>query len=390
MSGKIVIFLVALLICAVAGADEVQLRSDHPQTYTVQKGDTLWDISGRFLTHPWQWPEIWHDNPQIADPHWIYPGDVLTLEYVDGKPRLRRVVDRNVKLSPSIRESSHAEAIHAIPLDAIQQFLTRPRVVSEADLDSAAYIVGSQDEHLAFGSGFRVYVRNLGEPDTAKFSVFRKGGEYRDPDTKALLGYEAEHVADALVEKFGDPATVQIVSSSKEVVKGDRLLAQTEDEYPEFIPHAPAGPIDAKIISAMGGISQVAQHQVVVLNRGTKDGLEPGHVLAIFQRGKLVKDPIGSDVAYQKQEAERERLERESPTGPGRMWESIINDVRGVDRMARDFVGTPIKGSKPVSVSLPEERAGELMVFRAFDNVSYGLVMNIQRPVYVLDSVRNP
>lgn len=389
MSGKIAIFLVALLICAVAGADEVQLRSDHPQTYTVQKGDTLWDISGRFLTHPWQWPEIWHDNPQIADPHWIYPGDVLTLDYVDGKPRLR-VVDRNVKLSPSIREATHAEVIHAIPLDAIHQFLTRPRVLSEAELDHAAYIVGSQDEHLAFGSGFRVYVRNLGEPNTAKFSVFRKGGEYRDPDTKVLLGYEAEHVGDALVEKFGDPATVKVVSSSKEVVKGDRLLAQTEDQYPEFIPHAPAGPIDAKIISAMGGISQVAQHQVVVLNRGTKDGLEPGHVLAIFQRGKVVKDPIGSDVAYARQEAERGRLERESPTGPGRLWHSIVNDVRGVDRGLRDFVGTPIKGSNPVAVRLPEERAGELMVFRTFDNVSYGLVMNIQRPVYVLDSVRNP
>ena len=389
MSRKIFIFLVALLICAVAGADEVQLRSDHPQTYTVQKGDTLWDISGRFLTHPWQWPEIWHTNPQIADPHWIYPGDVLTLEYVDGKPQLR-VVDHNVRLSPSIRESSHVEAIHAIPLDAIHQFLTRPRVVSESDLDNAAYIVGSQDNHLAFGSGFRVYVRNLGEPSTAKFSVFRKGGVYRDPDTNAVLGYEAEHVADALVEKFGDPATVQVVRSSKEVIKGDRLLAQTEEEYPDFIPHAPGTAIDAKIISAMGGISQIAQHQVVVLNRGSNDGLEPGHVLAIFQRGEVVKDPIGSDVAYQQREAERLRLEHESPTGPGRLWASVVNDLRGVDRTLRDFVGTPIKGSNPVSVRLPEERAGELMVFRSFENVSYGLVMNIQRPVYVLDSVRNP
>ena len=389
MSRKIVIFLVALLICAVAGADEVQLRSDHPQTYTVQKGDTLWDISGRFLTHPWQWPEIWHVNPQIADPHWIYPGDVLTFEYVDGKPRLR-VVDRNVKLSPSVRESSHTEAIHAVPLDAIHQFLTRPRVVSESDLDNAAYIVGSQDDHLAFGSGFRVYVRNLGEPATAKFSVFRKGGVYRDPDTNVVLGYEAEHVADALVEKFGDPATVQVTDSSKEVVKGDRLLPQAEEEYPDFIPHAPGTAIDAKIISAMGGISQIAQHQVVVVNRGSKDGLEPGHVLAIFQRGKLVRDPIGSDVAYQQQETERQRLERESPTGPGRLWASIINDLRGIDRTLRDFVSTPIKGSNPVVVRLPEERAGELMIFRSFENVSYGLVMNIQRPVYVLDAARNP
>ncbi len=389
MSGKFSVFLAALLVCAVAAADEVQLRADRPATYTVVKGDTLWDISGRFLTHPWQWPSIWHANPQIADPHWIYPGDVLTLVYVDGKPQLK-VVDRNIKLSPSIRESGHAEVIHAIPLDAVHPFLTRPRVVSEAELDSAAYIVGSQDEHLTFGSGFRVYVRNLGEPDTAKFSVFRKGGVYRDPDTNAVLGYEAEHVADAMVEKFGDPATVQLINANKEVMKGDRLLPQTEDTMQEFVPHAPAAPVDAKIISAMGGISQISQHQVVVLSRGLKDGLEPGHVLAIYQRGKLVSDPVGSDVAYQREEEERQRRERESPTGPGRMFESVINDVRAVDRTLRDFVGTPVKGSSAVTVRMPEERSGELMVFRAFDNISYGLVMNLQRPVYVLDSVRNP
>lgn len=389
MSGKFSVFLAALLVCAVAAADEVQLRADRPATYTVVKGDTLWDISGRFLTHPWQWPSIWHANPQIADPHWIYPGDVLTLVYVDGKPQLK-VVDRNIKLSPSIRSVAHAEHVHAIPLDAVSPFLSRPRVVSEAELDAAAYVVGSQDEHLAYGAGFRVYVRNLGAPNTAKFSIYRRGGLYRDPDTNTILGYEAEHVADALVEKFGDPATVQIVNSSKEVMNGDRLLPQTEDTMQEFYPHAPAAPVDAKIISAMGGIAQISQHQVVVLNRGLKDGLEPGHVLAIFQRGKVVRDAVGGDVAYQNAEAERHRLEREAPTGPKRLWASVVNDLREIDRDARDFVGTPVKGSNAVTLQLPEERAGELMVFRAFDGVSYGLVMRLERPVYVLDSVRNP
>ena len=389
MSRKISIFLGALLICAVVAADEVQLRSDHPQTYTVQKGDTLWDIAGRFLTKPWQWPDIWHVNPQIQNPNLIYPGDVIALEYIDGKPGLK-VTDRNITLSPSIQETAHVDAIHAIPLNAIQPFLSRPRVVTENQIEGSAYIVGSLDDHLTFGAGARVYVRNLGQPSTNKYSIFRKGGVYRDPETHAILGYEADHVGDAIIEKLGDPATVQITRSNKEVVNGDRLLPQEFDELPEFVPHAPPTEIAGKIISSMGGISQISQHQVVVLNRGAKDGLQPGHVLAIFQQGKIAKDVIGSDIADRNADAGYERAARVGPSGTGRLIQSVINDVRGLDRSFRDFVGTPRKGSSAVLVRMPEERAGELIVFRAFDNISYGLVVNIQRPVYVLDSVRNP
>ena len=389
MSRKILIFLGALLICAVAGADEVQLRADHPQTYTVQKGDTLWDISGRFLTQPWQWPQIWESNPQIANPDLIYPGDVLVLDFKDGKARLR-VADRNVKLSPSVRETRHADIIHAIPLDAVQQFLSRPRVVTEDELDRAGYIVGSQDEHLTFGAGHRVYVRNLGQPTTNKFSIFRKGGDYVDPGTHAVLGYEAEHIGDAIVEKFGDPATVRIVSSVKEAFKGDRLLPQQSDQFSEFIPHAPSAPVDGKIISVIEGFSQIGQHQVVVVNKGVVDGLEAGHVLAIYQEGEVIADVIGSDVADRARLDANLRAERENPSPVGRMAQSIANDINAIDRIARDFVGTPIEGSNAVHVQLPEERAGELMVFRTFDQVSYGLVMNVQRPIYVLDNVRNP
>lgn len=389
MSRKIIIFLGALLIASWVGADEVQLRPDHPGTYTVQKGDTLWDIAGRFLTQPWQWPQIWEVNPQIANPHLIYPGDVLALNYKDGRPLLS-VANRNIKLSPSIRESRHEDAIRALPLDAIQQFLSRPRVVSESEIHQAAYIVGSKDEHLAFGSGHRVYVRGLGQPTTNKFSIFRPGGPYLDPDTQEILGYAAEHVGDAILERVGDPATVYIVNASKEVMKGDRLLPQADDEYPEFIPHAPGNPVNGKIISVIDGLSQIAQHQVVVLNRGGTDGLEPGHVLAIYQDGEVIEDRIASDVADREAQAAHLRAETDNPSAAGRVWEGIVNDVRYADRVLRDFVGTPIEGGHTVKIKLPEERAGELMVFRTFDKVSYGLVMNIQGPVQVFDNIRNP
>ena len=389
MSRKISIFLGALLICAVAAADEVQLRGDHPQTYTVQKGDTLWDIAGRFLTKPWQWPDIWHANPQIQNPNLIYPGDVIALEYTNGKPGLR-VADRNITLSPSIRETAHTDAIHPIPLGAIQPFLSRPRVVTEDEIEQSAYIIGSLDDHLTLGAGGRIYVRNLGQPTTNKYSIFRKGGVYRDPESREILGYEADHLGDAIVEKLGDPAIVEIMHSNREILKGDRLLPQQLDEVPEFIPHAPGADVVGKIISSMGGISQISQHQVVVLNRGAKDGLEPGHVLAIFQQGKIAKDVIGSDIADRERDAARARAAVEGPSNAGRLVQSVVNDVRAVDRTLRDFVGTPIKGSSAVLVRMPEERAGELMIFRTFDRISYGLVMNIQRPVYVMDSVRNP
>jgi len=390
MSRKIAVFLGALLICFLVAAEEVELRSDQPGTYTVQKGDTLWDISGRFLTRPWQWPEIWETNPQIANPHLIYPGDVVALTYRDGRPILGLAGSRNVRLSPSVRETRHDQSIKAIPLDAIQQFLTRPRVVSEEQLSKAAYIVGSQDEHLTFGSGNRVYARAMGEPTTNEFSIFRQGGAYRDPDTREVLGYEAEHIGDALAERFGDPATVFIATATKEIVKGDRLLPQELDEMPEFVPHAPGGSVEGKIISVLNGVSQIGQHQVVVLNRGDVDGLEPGHVLAIYQDGELIEDVIGRDIANIEQNEAHLRAEKEGPSALGRMFESIANELRSADYALRDFVGTPISGGSSVTVALPEERAGELMVFRTFDKVSYALVMNTQRPVHLNDNVRNP
>ncbi|MEQ8232382.1 MAG: LysM domain-containing protein [Gammaproteobacteria bacterium] len=391
MSRKFGFIAALMLVFVPVVADEVLIKPDHPGVYTVVKGDTLWDIAGRFLQRPWQWPDIWEVNPQIDNPHLIYPGDRLALTYKDGRPILGLVgYDRNVKLSPSVRVIPHREAIHTIPLDAVAPFLTRPRVVDAGALDQAAYIVGSQDEHLTYGNGHRIYARGLENPQTNKFSVYRAGPPYRDPETGEVLGYEAEHLGDARVEKFGDPATLVVTNSFKEMRKGDRLVPQDELEIPEFIPHAPGAPVSGRIISVMNGVSQITQHQVVVLNRGVQDGLEPGHVLAIFQEGEVIEDVIGSDIAERNARAERERVAQEHPNPVTRMLQTAINDVRAADRALRDFVGTPVEGSGGVKVQLPEERAGELMVFRTFDRVSYGLVMNMQRAIHLNDRVANP
>ena len=390
-------FLISMCLAgflATASADEVVLNPAHPQNYTVVRGDTLWDIAGRFLTHPWQWPDIWQVNPQISNPHLIYPGDLISLTYQDGKPILSltrggALGGRNVKLSPTVRESAHDDAIPPIPLDAIHQFLSRPKVVTEADIEAAAYVVGSQDEHLAVGSGGRVYVRGLPENPVGKYSVFRPGGAYKDPDTGAILGYEALHVADMQLHKLGDPATGLLTWTNREVLKGDRLMPQELDEYPDFVPRAPGSDVHGRIISVIDGVSQIGQHHVVVINKGAVDGLEPGHVLAIFQAGQEITDPIGTEMAHRKRLEDLKRQELENPSSVGRFFDGVANDVRDAKLVVDKALGERVGGT-PVKIQLPEERAGELLIFRTFDAVSYGLVMNTQRPIHVLDKVGNP
>lgn len=390
MLGKIVsaALLVAVLTTA-APAAEVALNQNHPTSYVVVKGDTLWDISGRFLRYPWQWPEIWDANQQIENPHLIYPGDEIFLTYKDGRPLLGLRRSRVVKLTPSVRESRHDDAIPPIPLDAIHQFLSRPRVVTENEIQQSAYVVGSQDEHLATGQGNRIYLRGLPDESTNRYSIYRPGGEYVDPDTGVSLGYEALHIADVIVTRFGDPATATITWSNREVIKGDRLMPQEREEYPEFIPHAPESPIDGRIISVIDGVSQIGQHHVVVVNKGTADGLVPGHVLAIHQSGELIRDRLGTEQAHRKRLDDFRRAEAENPSAVGRFFSGVANDMRDAKLAVDKALGEPIGGA-PVMVQLPEEHAGELLLFRCFDGVSYGLVMNTQRPIHVFDRVRNP
>ena len=328
---------------------EPYLRADHPDSYVVQKGDTLWDISGRFLQKPWQWPELWRANPQIENPHLIYPGDTIRLVYINGQPAL--VVDRgeagrtykaspstDTKLSPKIRATPLETAIPAINLDAIQGFLVQNRVVTSETLDAAPYVVQGDSERLVVGAGDRLYVRGA-LPESESYSFVRRGELYRDPKTNEVLGLEATYIGlGRVVENEGDITTFFFNSSREEVQIGDRVLPTEERKVEStFFPSAPSTQVDGELISVFGGVTQVGQFDVVVIDRGEREGLVSGNVLAIYKRGALA-----------------------------------------TDRIARD------------TVRLPSERAGLLMVFRVFEKLSYGLVLATERPLAVGDEVKNP
>ena len=334
--------LLAILISIPVIADTVSLNPNHPDKYVVVKGDTLWDISARFLQNPWEWPEIWQVNPQIANPHLIYPGDIISLVYVNGQPRL--TVERGsgtVKLEPKARISSLDEAIPTIPVDAIRQFLTEPRIVGKDELDKAPYVVASKGEHLIAATNDSIYARGIHGDSIRQWTVFRKGETYKDPITGEVLGYEARFVGNAKLYRTGDPSTLLMTRSTREVLIGDRLLPSGEETYDaHFTPHAPAQPVSGYILAVLDGVNQIGRNQVVVINKGSRDGLEPGSVLDIYQTGEVIPD-----------------LVTENPKD---------------------------------TVTLPNEKAGTLMVFRTFDRISYGLVMISTRNMNVMDIVQNP
>ncbi len=334
---KIAGVCLGLMLSASVLADEVVLKTTHPDRYVVVKGDTLWDISDRFLVDPWRWPDIWEVNQQIENPHLIYPGDLLELTYVNGKPRLLlHRGSRDLKLSPRVRATPIGDAIPTIPIDAIKQFLTKPRVVGEDELEKAPYVVGIADEHIVGGAGNRVYVRSIEED--AGYTIFRPGSAYKDGQTGEVLGYEALFVADTALERVGDPATLLLTKTSQEVSIGDRLLPiEGEAIAQNFMPHAAKEPIEGRIISVFGGVSQIGQYQVIVVDRGIEDGVEVGHAFDVLQRGKTIRDVV-----------------------------------------------------KDGTVKLPNEKAGLMMVFRTFDRVSFALVMKATRAIHLQDIVKSP
>lgn len=333
-----VLFSLALMM-PLATAEDL-LRADHPASYTVVRGDTLWDISGRFLRSPWRWPEIWHVNPQIANPHLIYPGDQLDLVYIDGQPQLR-LRRGTLKLSPTVRSTPWDGAIPTVPFDAISPFLSRPYVLDPDAAEQAPYIVDFPDEHILGGAGQRAYVRSITEPEPRKYEIVRPGGPYKDGQTGEILGYEATYVGTTELQRTGDPATVFINSTDIESIIGDRLIAAGQERATaNFTPHAPAMPIEGTIISVFNGVNQIGQFNIVVIDRGLRDGVDPGTVLRIDQRGETIRDVVTPD--------------------------------------SRD------------TVQLPDEQAGLLMVFRSFDRVSFGLVMHATRVMHVDDKVRTP
>lgn len=342
--------LLALLLLAAGGVvqagmaqAEVQLKDGHPDRYTVVKGDTLWDISGRFLRQPWKWPEIWHANPQVENPHLIYPGDQLSLVYVDGQPRLlleRGESRGTIKLSPKVRSTPMAEAIPAIPLEAINSFLLSNRIVDDPEqFLSAPYIVAGNAERVVSGAGDRVYARGSFDESAPVYGIFRQGKTYLDPDTQEFLGINADDIGSGeIVAEEGDVGTMELSRSTQEVRLGDRLFPTEERAITStFMPSEPADEISGLILDVPRGVTQIGQFDVVTLNKGARDGLVEGNVLAVYKTGETVRDRVTGE-----------------------------------------------------QVKIPDERAGLLMVFRTYEKLSYGLVLGATRQLAIMDKVRNP
>jgi nucleoid-associated protein YgaU len=337
--------LLALLLLACAGLAQaqVQLRDGYPQRYTVVRGDTLWDISGKFLNQPWQWPQLWHANPQIANPDLIYPGDSLVLTYVDGQPRLmleRGASRGTIKLSPRIRSTPVADAIPSIPLESINSFLLSNRIVDRAEqFEEAPYIVAGNAERVLSGMGDRIYVRGDVDPAHAAYGIFRKAKTYTDPETREVLGINADNIGGGeIVAREGNISTLVLDRSREEVRLGDRLFSSEERAVNStFFPSPPTREVDGVILDVPRGVTQIGKYDVVTLDRGKRDGLNEGNVLAIYKTGETVRDRVTGE-----------------------------------------------------RVKVPDERAGLLMVFRTYEKLSYGLVLNANRSLAVMDKVRNP
>jgi len=389
----------ALLLAAPALADTLKLQDNAPDTYVVVKGDTLWDISGRFLKDPWRWPQIWDLNrDQIKNPHRIYPGDLIVLDRSGKEPRLSLVKGdqggmQAVKLSPGVRATDIGdEAIPAIPIRVIHPFLSQPRVVPLGALDDAPYILGSNAERVVLGTGDDAFATG-GKPGVANWSVLRPGKTLKDPETGEVLGYEVEYLGDARTLVEGAPQKIRITRSAQEILPKDKLVEASDSSTFEYLPHAPEGQVSGRIISAYGGLSDSGRYQTVVINRGSRDGLEPGHVLAVFREGQAV--------TLTRDEKDRMTWVNEKTTGvpDGAAW--LYNDVRCLKENSKvtydqsadvrnTFRNTCLTTSSENAIKLPDARSGLVMVYRVFDRVSYALIMDSDGPVYLLDRVKTP
>jgi hypothetical protein len=374
MMKKSIGLLAGMLVTFAVYAAGAQLRASHPDTYTVRRGDTLWDISAKFLSKPWLWPEIWQANPQVRNPHLIYPGDVLNLAFLNGP---------SLKLEPGVHTGD--EAVPAIPLSELRMFLKDMRVMKSEDVSSAPYVFGFEEARLRGAVGQNIYVRGLQAEPGQRWAIVRpthvfRGFEQDDPadDDSELVGHtldsDASMVSSPWSEDFrndghtgrgddlgvevsvigtaetlrtGDVSTLLLLDSTMEIRKGDRVMPVDDSPYdPYFYPHAPkAVPAKARVIAFADALDAAGKRQVVALSVGAQDGVQNGQTYAVWQPGETIAD----DVA-------------------GNSWR---------------------RGTSP-HVTLPEEFAGHVMVFRTFDRVSYGLVMDSLRPVKRGDTLRAP
>jgi len=350
-----IISLICLLLPILTYADTLEIRENAPDRHVVVKGDTLWDISAKFFKDPWKWQQIWGLNKDtIKDPHWIYPGDVVMLDRATGTLRIGDAPqqpavsnstatvtnDNIVKLSPLARVvASEHNSIPVIPLSAIGPFLAKPLVIEEADLSNTPTLVGTYEHRELLSTNDVAYVKNLPSDKGTQWQVYRPGKTFIDPDTEEVLGHEVNYLGDAVVEKFAPLSELRITKAIFEIGRGDHF-AQPSEVFPNsFEPHSPNTKIAAKVISIYGGMVQASQNAIITLNKGKRDGLENGHVLALYQKGEV----LTGDKAY-----------------------------------------------KSNNVTLPDVRYGLVFVFRTFHKVSYALVLQTRLPVQLQDTAQTP
>lgn len=337
------LILAVTAVCASA-ADPLQLVDNPPDRHVVVKGDTLWGISGKFLKQPWRWPEIWQMNKeQIKNPHWIYPGDVVMLDMSSGSPRLK--LGKKVggtgpgKAQPIVYSTPVQQVIPSIPPGAIEPFISQPLIIEDSELNTGVRIVAMQEDRMLVGTGDTFYASGIPDASVEKWHVFRKGKPLTDPDTGKVLAYEAFFLGNARLVKPGEPALLRISLSKEEIARGDRLIAAPEPQIISYMPHRPEQPVAAKVLGIYGGLNEGGANSVVSLNVGKKDGMEVGHVVALYRK-----------------------------------------------RVSVDVDESGLRTETPV----PIERYGLAFVFRVFNGVCYALVVESSKAVIAGDSARNP
>ncbi len=334
----------------------VPLAPNAPDTYVVKKGDTLWDISGVFLKYPWYWPEIWYVNPQVANPHWIYPGDVLRLIYVDGKPRITVGTAGEVRLSPQVRTDPLAQAIRTVPYDILMNFVQRPSLLTKKQVDKAPYVVGFRDGHIVGANTNEIYATDLKKPAVgAEYTIVHPGVELRDPDNGDLLGYVGHYAATTRVitttdAKHQEPLThLAVLDSGREIQQGDKVFPAVSTFGDDLVLSAPTDTkLNGQVLAVVDGLAVAGRYQVLAINRGKRDGLKPGNVVAIYARGLEVPD------FYSR----------------GRDWTKFTANYS--------------------TVTLPNERSGTMLIFTVEDRMSYGLVVESIAPMRIGDFIKHP
>jgi hypothetical protein len=342
------------LPAAAIHAEGMQLNPNAPDSYTVKRGDTLWGIAKVFLKDPWYWPEIWQVNPQIQNPHLIYPGDTLRLVYVEGRPRLvlQAGLERGngARVEPRVRSQPLEAAVTTIPYETVAAFMSKPMVLDGEEIKDAPYVLSTRDDHVVMSEGNTVYARGFKTPAELgqHYNLVRVGEPLRDPDDNKILGYNGVFTGAGHVTRVGDPATLIMTQSSRETYPGDKLIPGGIDVPLDFVPSPPRNNLNGRIIMVSDGVTIIGQYEVVVINRGTRDGLQPGNVLAVYS---------ASDPVY--------------------------------DNSKKGFVH-PTTTLFQKKVNLPDERTGTFMVFKTFNRMSYGLIMEATDVIRVADKVESP